>query len=56
VPFCAISFDCGCGSGEVNVCGKVLENSVLWLLALLALLSRSRRFCVGGRAAAVAPG
>jgi uncharacterized membrane protein YphA (DoxX/SURF4 family) len=56
LPFCAISFDCGCGSGEVNVCGKVLENSVLWLLALIALLSRSRRFCLGGRAAAAAPG
>jgi len=46
VPFCGVSFDCGCGTGEVNVCGKVLENSVLWLLALAALLSRSRSWCL----------
>lgn len=27
LPICAIRFDCGCGTGEVNACAKVLENT-----------------------------
>ena len=35
IAFCAIQFDCGCGAGEVNICHKLLENSLLILLAAL---------------------
>lgn len=33
IPFCAIRFDCGCGTGERFVCGKIAENMILLLLA-----------------------
>ncbi len=29
VGFCDIHFDCGCGTGRVWICGKLLENSAL---------------------------
>lgn len=45
-PYCSIRFDCGCGGGEVYICWKLLENSGLILLSALAMLSRSRRFCL----------
>ncbi|MCK4343165.1 MAG: DoxX family membrane protein [Phycisphaerae bacterium] len=45
--FCAVEFDCGCGTGEVFICAKTLENTALMVGALLALLSRSKRFCLG---------
>ncbi len=53
--FCAIGFDCGCGSGEVLVCRKILENAGLVALCASQLFSGSRRFCwrhtlVGARA------
>jgi len=32
--FCAVRFDCGCGSGEVFVCRKLLENVGLLVLAV----------------------
>lgn len=37
VPFCAIRFDCGCGTGEVLICMKLLENLGLITLALFVL-------------------
>jgi uncharacterized membrane protein YphA (DoxX/SURF4 family) len=37
IPFCAVKFDCGCGGGEVFICGKLLENAGLILLALWVL-------------------
>jgi len=43
--FFDIKFDCGCGGGEVVTWQKLLENVGLFLLAGIALLSRSRRFC-----------
>ncbi len=46
VSFCAIAFDCGCGGGIVNVCRKIGENLGLLVLALTAVVSRSRRFCL----------
>lgn len=54
IPFCAIRFDCGCGAGEVNICGKILENGFLILLAGLLLAVRMDRWClrydlIGGR-------
>jgi uncharacterized membrane protein YphA (DoxX/SURF4 family) len=30
-PFCDIKFDCGCGGGEVVICHKLIENSLLIL-------------------------
>ena len=36
-PFCAIRFDCGCGTGEVVICHKLIENSLLLFLSLLLL-------------------
>ena len=45
-PFFQIAFDCGCGSGEVIIWKKLLGNLGLAALALLALWSRSRRFCL----------
>lgn len=38
VPLCVIKFDCGCGSGDVKVCNKLLENTFLIGLATLPLL------------------
>ncbi|MCS7089740.1 MAG: hypothetical protein RMN51_01505 [Verrucomicrobiota bacterium] len=29
MPFCAIRFDCGCGTGEIHLCTKLAENAVL---------------------------
>lgn len=46
VPFCAIRFDCGCGAGEVWICGKLLENTGLILLSAGLLVWRSRTFCL----------
>ncbi len=40
VPFCAISFDCGCGSGEVFICRKLAENAVLILFSALLITGR----------------
>jgi|SRR6185436_4730313 len=34
IPFCAIKFDCGCGGGEVLICRKLLENTLLTAIAL----------------------
>jgi uncharacterized membrane protein YphA (DoxX/SURF4 family) len=44
--FCDIAFDCGCGTGMVNVCSKLAQNLGLIALALVALLSGSRRFAL----------
>ena len=46
LPFCAIKLDCGCGAGEVLVCRKLAENSALLVLSLVAVTSRSRRWCL----------
>jgi putative oxidoreductase len=45
LPFCAVKFDCGCGSGEVLICHKLLENSLLILMSAWLLFTRSRRLC-----------
>jgi len=46
IAYCAIKFDCGCGTGEVYICRKLLENGGLLFLSLVAVFSRSRRFCL----------
>jgi uncharacterized membrane protein YphA (DoxX/SURF4 family) len=46
IAFCAIRFDCGCGAGEVNICFKLMENSLLILLSGLLLAMRGSRWCL----------
>jgi len=46
VPFCTIKFDCGCGGGEVLICRKVLENSLLTLLSVALLFCRKGRLAI----------
>jgi uncharacterized membrane protein YphA (DoxX/SURF4 family) len=46
MPFCAIKFDCGCGTGEVFNCRKLVENTVLTLLAAVLVRSRNRTLCL----------
>jgi putative oxidoreductase len=41
--FCAIRFDCGCGTGEVPICGKLLENIALIILAAFVAATSSVR-------------
>jgi len=45
IPFCAVSFDCGCGAGVEFICRKLLENFVLFALSVWLLAGRGRRFC-----------
>jgi len=45
IPFCAVKFDCGCGTGEVFICRKLLENLFLLGLSGWLLAGRGRRFC-----------
>ncbi len=44
--FFDIQFDCGCGSGVEVIWSKLLTNVGLFLLAVGALLSHSRRYCL----------
>jgi len=44
LPFCAVKFDCGCGAGEVYICHKLVENTLLLLLSLWLLTGRGRQF------------
>jgi len=44
IPFCAIKFDCGCGTGETFICQKVVENCGLIVLACWMLAGRGRQF------------
>ncbi|MBN2445106.1 MAG: DoxX family protein [Phycisphaerae bacterium] len=46
--FCDVSFDCGCGTGVVFICSKMIENTSLKIGALIVILSRSRRWCLEG--------
>ncbi len=46
IPFCAVKFDCGCGTGEVLICRKLVENSVLTLLSCWLLAARGHWLCV----------
>ncbi|HEX5397660.1 MAG TPA: MauE/DoxX family redox-associated membrane protein [Verrucomicrobiae bacterium] len=44
IPFCAVKFDCGCGTGEEFICRKLLENFLLMALAGWLLMGRGRQF------------
>jgi len=48
LALCAVAFDCGCGAGVQNACRKLAENTGLILLCVVALASRSRRWCWRG--------
>lgn len=45
IPFCAVKFDCGCGTGEIIICRKLIENGVLILLSGWLLMGRGRHLC-----------
>ena len=45
IPFCAVKFDCGCGAGQVFICGKLAENFVLILLSCWLLSGSGCAFC-----------
>jgi uncharacterized membrane protein YphA (DoxX/SURF4 family) len=57
LAFCAVKFNCGCGSGEVLICRKLAENCGLTLLAFWLLAGRGRqlsaRFSLQGNAVTV---
>ena len=46
IPFCAVKFDCGCGAGELFICHKLVENTVLLLLSAWLLTGRGRQLCL----------
>jgi uncharacterized membrane protein YphA (DoxX/SURF4 family) len=46
LPFCAVKFDCGCGTGEVFVCHKLAQNAVLIGLSIGLVLWRRHRLCL----------
>jgi uncharacterized membrane protein YphA (DoxX/SURF4 family) len=43
-PFLKIEFDCGCGTGVVVIWKKLLENTLLFCLAVYTTISRANRF------------
>jgi uncharacterized membrane protein YphA (DoxX/SURF4 family) len=46
IPFCAVKFNCGCGTGEVFICRKLPENIGLILLCVWLLTGKGRAFSV----------
>jgi uncharacterized membrane protein YphA (DoxX/SURF4 family) len=44
--FCAVKFNCGCGTGDVLICQKLVENSGLMLLALLSLMGLGKKWAL----------
>lgn len=42
IAFCAVKFDCGCGTGEVLICRKIVENALLILLSCALLTGIGR--------------
>lgn len=45
ISFCAVRFDCGCGTGERFVCGKLAENLFLLVLAGALLGWSTDKWC-----------
>lgn len=45
IPFCAVKFDCGCGTGVEFICQKLVENILLILLSASLLTGRGKQFC-----------
>ena len=44
ILFCAVKFDCCCGTGEEFICRKLLENFLLILLSVWLLAGYGRQF------------
>lgn len=51
IPFCAVSFDCGCGNGKEFICRKLLGNLLLLGLSVGLLTGRGRQFTLRYRLA-----
>ena len=43
IALCAVRFDCGCGNGEVLICRKVVENTLLIFLSGFVLAGFGKR-------------
>jgi len=43
IPFCMVKFDCGCGTGTVYICRKLLENFLLILFSAWLLTGYGRQ-------------
>jgi uncharacterized membrane protein YphA (DoxX/SURF4 family) len=46
IPFCAVKFDCGCGTGEVYICSKLVENVLMTLLSVWLACGYGRKFAL----------
>lgn len=46
IPFCTIKFDCGCGAGEVLICRKLAENTLLTALSVWLACWRQHVLCL----------
>ncbi|MGD0206937.1 MAG: DoxX family protein [Verrucomicrobiota bacterium] len=46
IPFCAVKFDCGCGTGEVFICRKLVENFLFIVFSGWLLGGYGRKLCV----------
>ena len=46
ILFCAVKFNCGCGTGDVLICQKLVENSGLIFLALLPLAGLGKKWAL----------
>ena len=44
IPFCAVKFDCGCGTGVEFICHKLVENFLLILISGWLLAGHGRQF------------
>lgn len=42
--FCSIKFDCGCGTGEILICRKLVENALLTAASIFLVILRGHRF------------
>jgi uncharacterized membrane protein YphA (DoxX/SURF4 family) len=45
LPFTEVKFDCGCGTGEVYIWKKMIENTVLFLLSCWLVSGAGKRWC-----------
>jgi uncharacterized membrane protein YphA (DoxX/SURF4 family) len=46
IPFCMVKFDCGCGTGEVFICRKLMENLLFIFFSGWLLAGYGRKLCV----------
>lgn len=46
IAFCAVKFDCGCGAGEVYICHKLIENSLLVIGCAVLVWGAGQRWCL----------